>query len=399
MSPLENIPWERLVWDANRLIKPTQRGVHSTAQERAGAATTVTERSARDIAPSIDPANLQESLERAYDAYANPERITRSLAAKGVRGHDVHRHLRTNIWWAEEWMRPDSPFAVRVLDDEERARALDILEHMARRHVFDGLSLDTAERFPDAMIIAEAGALGRRYVLTEDLLDEAIGIDQWSREAHNDGLLTEPDLVIPADTALRQWATDHPGFALETIATAFWPRHDDASAHDVEQRVRQVLPNLTGARLGALGEAARRELQVTNDWPSVVERMRETLPHKTRTADRRHPTHPHNTNRDWSRPAPDFVDTISRRRWKIDVEDHATIVSEIQHTGRYRAIKTFPAGAELALAEYLIDHDIEVTGMPRHGGRYGHDGSADDAGFTTALSAAISDERSREIEC
>ena len=106
--------------------------------------------------------------------------------------------------------------------------------------------------------------------------------------------------------------------------------------------------------------------------------------------------HPHNTNRDWSRPAPDFEDTIKRRRWKIDIEDHATIISEIQHTGRYRAVKTFPAGAELALAEFLIEHNIEVGGMPQHGGR--HDNSGGDAGFINALSAAVGDERGREID-
>ena len=223
MNPLETVPWERLVWDTNRLIKPVPRDVHTTAQERAGAATAVTERSARELAPSIDPGNIQGSLERAYDAYENPERVTRHLAAKGVRGDDVRRYLRTNIWWAEEWLRPDSPFDVRILNDAERTRALDILEHMARRHVFDGLSLDTAERFPDAMIIAEAAALGRRYIMTEDNFREAISLNQWSQEAYNDGLLTDPEVVIPADAALRQWAVDHPGFALTTIATAFWP--------------------------------------------------------------------------------------------------------------------------------------------------------------------------------
>ena len=396
MNYLENIPWERLLWDANRLVKPTQRHLHATAQERAGAATTVTERSARDIAPFIDPANLETSLNEAYDAYNNPEQVRQTLAARGVRPKDVHKHLKFAIWWAEEWLRPDSPYKVRVLTDEERERALDILDHMARHDVFDQLTSETAGRFPDAMIIAEAGALGRRYIVTEDQLKEAVNIDHWARQAYQDGLLTEPELIIPADTALRTWAADHQNFALETVATAFWPPHDDASAHEVAQKVTDIFPKLSGALLITLADTARRERDQTNDWPSAVERMRETLPQKTRAADRRHPTNPRNQDRDWSEPQPELLDAITRRRWKIDIQEHATHLAEVQHDGTYRTVKTFPAGAERALTEYLINHDIEVSSLPRHGGR--NDTSSGDSGFSAALSAAIEDERSREIE-
>ena len=394
MSPLENISWERLLWDANRLRKPAQRAIHATAQERAGAATTVTEHAARDIAPFIEPRRLNESLERAYKAYQSPETVRDDLVRYQVR--DVHRYLQLNIWWAEEWLRPDSPFNMRVLDEEEHARSVELLQHLAKSHVFPRLSpdLENVAQFPDAIIICEAAALGRRYLMTEDLLDETIGIQQWSREAHNAGLINDPQVVVLADEALRQWATDHPGFALETIATAFWPNNDNAQAHEVEQRVRTIVPKLKGARLAQLGAAASRELALTNDWPTWVEQMRATLPHKTRNADKRHPTRPENADRDWSNPPTNQEEVRNLRRWAIKVEGDRTTINELQHNGRYRTVKTFPAGAEHAVAEYLIEHDIEISGLPKHRGNQSGSG---DGGFSAALGAAIDEERARGL--
>ena len=128
--------------------------------------------------------------------------------------------------------------------------------------------------------------------MTEDGLDETIGIQLWTEELHRDGLASDPEFVLLADTELRAWAKHHPGFALETIATAFWPPEDDASALEVEERVLTNIPKLTGALLPQLGALARRELEQTNDLPGWVERMRPTLPHKSREADERHPANP-----------------------------------------------------------------------------------------------------------
>ena len=394
MSPLENISWERLLWDANRLRKPAQRTIHATAQERAGAATTVTEHAARDIAPFMEPRRLRESLDRAYKAYQSPETVHDALVRYGVR--DVRVYLQLNIWWAEEWLRPDSPFNVRVLDEEEQARFVVLLRHLANSHVFPKLSpdLENIAQFPDAVIICEAAALGRRYLMTEDLLDETIGIQQWSREAHDAGLINDPQIVVLADQALRQWATDHPGFALETIATAFWPNNENAQAHEVEQRVRTIVPKLEGARLAQIGAAANRELTLTNDWPAWVEQMRATLPQKTRNADKRHPARPENADRDWSNPPTDEREVRKLRRWTMKVQHNRTSINELQHDGRYRAVKTFPAGAEHAVAEYLIEHDIEVPGLPKH---RGNESGSGDGGFSAALGAAINEERARAL--
>jgi len=157
--------------------------------------------------------------------------------------------------------------------------------------------------------------------------------------------------------------------------------------------MRDMLPILEEARLGQVAAAAERELQIANDWPGWVEQMRTTLPHKTRAADRRHPTHPENANRDWTRPATDLEQVRTRPRWQLNIALGETTVGELQHNETYRPKCSFPEGAEKALAQYLIEHDIEVAGLPRHGGS--NDQQSGDGGFTSALANAITEERAR----
>ena len=144
MTNLEEIAWGRLVWDTNRLRKGTQRTFHASAQERAGTATVVTERAAAELAGLIDPHDIEGSLERAYAACAAPETIARSVVRFGIR--NVPAYIRMNIWWAEEWLRPDSPYKVRTLNEEERNKANELLMHLAGSSVFKNRTAETNNR-------------------------------------------------------------------------------------------------------------------------------------------------------------------------------------------------------------------------------------------------------------
>ena len=405
MTNLEEIAWGRLVWDTNRLRKGTQRTFHASAQERAGTATVVTERAAAELAGLIDPHDIEGSLERAYAACAAPETIARSVVRFGIR--NVPAYIRMNIWWAEEWLRPDSPYKVRTLNEEERNKANELLMHLAGSGVFKNRTAETIGNEADAVIICEAAALGRRYVMTENM-KEAIGIGQWTLEIQDAGLIDQDAVVLYADTALRDWCIAHRGYACEAIATAFWPRNANASALEVEQQTRRMIdpiegqsqtggnkdakkqPPLEGAKLVEVAAAARRELAQANDWPGWVERMRRTLPHKTRNADRRHPAHPENANRDWSKRTEDQAESEHLLRWRISAKEDRTVVEELGHDGKYRVAKVFPKGAEQAVGDFLVEQDIEVAGLPRHGGRKETSG-----GFCTALTNAIHEERAR----
>ena len=398
MTRLEDISWARLVWDTNRLRKGAQRTFHASAQERAGAAIVVTERAATELAGLIDPHDIKGSLDRAYALTGDPEAVAPRLGRHGIR--DLAGYIRINIWWAEEWLRPDSPYEVRALDGDERARANELLAHLGRSHVFPNRTAETIGAEADAVILCEAAALGRRYVMTENMT-EAIAIGQWTREIREAGLIDQDAIVLRADEALRDWCVAHPGYACEAVATAFWPRNEDASALEVEARVRDMLgpltgrranlePPLEGARLVEVAAAAQRELAQANDWAGWVDDMRKTLPRKTRNADRRHPAHPDNTERSWSGPTEDQAMAEERQRWKLATGEHGTVIKELGPDGAYRAAKTFPAGAEQAVADFLVEQDIEVGGMPRHGGRRETSG-----GFSAAVVNEIREARAR----
>lgn len=119
---------------------------------------------------------------------------------------------------------------------------------------------------------------------------EAIGIGQWTREVRQAGLIDQEEIVVYADEHLREWCIEHPGYACESAATAFWP--EDETAHHLE----------------------------------------------------------------------------------------------VEH----RTLRSFPRGAETALGEFLVEHDIELAGLPEHRGR-----REDAGGFVTALAAAVEAERAR----
>ena len=395
MTSREPIPWTRLVWDTNRLRRRTQRDFHAATQERAGATTIVTDTAARELAKLIEPRDLEGSLEAAYHAYQDPRRVADRLLRARVQNPEAH--IAANVWWAEEWLRPDSVYELRVLTPDERTHANVLLDHMIHRRVFPGLEPETVEQYPDAVIICETAAVGRRYLMTEDLVrvrgaQVLVRINQWNLEAQQEQLIDEPRIVLPADQALIEWLSTTPGAACEAVATAFWPRQENAQALEVEARVREMIPVLSEARLPQVALAAERELSLANDWPSRVERMRPTLPVRARAADRRHPAHPENQARDWGRPTEDFGRARTLRRWKVRIAKDRTTVEQLGPGPghEYRTTRTFPAGAEHALAEWLIDQDIEINGLPRHGGRRA---SAGDGGFTTTLTEAVGVER------
>ena len=100
----------------------TPEEFHAARQERAGTQIVLTERVTREVAPLIVPSRLEDSIERTRHAYSNPETITGELAAAGV--INPKRYMQMNLWWAQEWLRPDSPYHVRVLTPIGAARGV-----------------------------------------------------------------------------------------------------------------------------------------------------------------------------------------------------------------------------------------------------------------------------------
>lgn len=392
MSPLEDISWHRLVFDSNRLKRPAQRDFHTTAQERAGAPVVVTERIAQELAGLIDPHKVEESLEQAYEMICSPEACRDTLAKKGVKNAEYY--VKANIWWAEEWLRPDSPYRLRTLSDPEREKTNTLLESLLEAEIFPGYNdLEEIYQLGDAVITCEAIALGRRYVITADEKRYMTALRQWGKELHEKGKTEHPDIIVIAENAYNQWGIDHKGFACETVSTAFWPNDEEANPYRVEQRLHTMLDPLRRAKLGGIAELAIVEFNQSNHWPEWVEAMRPTLPHKLRAARERHPAHPNNQRKDWTRPPEDQIETRRKYRWNIQVNRDETVLEEIDAAGKYRPYRTFPDGAERALALHLVDLDVAIDGMPNHNG---NTDSYEAQNFVTTLTQAIKEERLKE---
>ena len=369
----------RLTWNTDRLRKGMQRDFHVASQEHAGTSLVVTERAARELAPLIEPTNIEKSLEHLYRWAREPEKISINLDRYGIR--DTKMYMRINIWWGEEWVRPDSPYEVRTLSDDERERSVRILDHLSRHDVF-AVSPENIGSVADAVIICETATLERRFVVTGNM-QEAIDLQRWTRQAQQDGIIHQDQLVVHADEALRSWYADRPGEACEAVARAFWP-DTHAEPGEVEARLEEMEMELWKAKLGQVGHTARQERRKVNNWSAWVERVRTTLPHRARAADRRHPANPDNRDRDWSRPTPDWTDVCQRSRWRIRVGKETVTVDRLRHDGKYETAHRSPNTATQAVVAFLVEHDIEVKGMPKHGGK-----SRPADGFSTAMDATV----------
>ena len=110
----------------------------------------VTERAATELAGLIDPHDIKGSLERVYALTGEPEAAAPKVGRHGIR--DVPGYIRMNIWWAEEWLRPDSPYEVRAPDAQERAKANELLSHLGGSHVFPNRTAKTIGTEADAVI-------------------------------------------------------------------------------------------------------------------------------------------------------------------------------------------------------------------------------------------------------
>ena len=375
-------------WDTNQMRRGLSRKLFACIQEMAGEEVLLTEQVATELARLVNPRAPKEGLKRLYEGHEDPRSIEHLLVYK----EDPRAGIRHMIWWAEEMARAEGIYRVGILDSRQEARYEGLMESFRISGTRRGLQPEEVARDADSIILCQAAAMGSTVLVTANhhSIDIAYA-NRWAAEREKQGEMEQDKVAMLAETLLGEWCEKDGDKVFLGMVAAAWPDSEEATATHVQPKMDQMLRVMEGTR--ELAGAAVYSRHRFEDHPrpeEVVEEVRKVLPRKTRSADRRHPTHPGNTGRNWSTPADSVRDVVEIPRWRLSIEDGTFVMKEHRMGQTYQEVERIPAGQTRQIAQALMKRGIEVHGLPRHGGK------DEGGGFTAALGRAISEELTKE---
>ena len=350
-----------------------------------GSTVQIVQRTAVELARLVDPAAPAEGLKQLYAGFDNPEAIQHLLVYR----EDPRISIQHQIWWAEELLRTDSIYEVLLLNDNGTALGL-IDEVIEAAEILPGRTPDEIRAHADAIAICQAAALNGRIMVSpdQDFHANRVAANAWAAARHRAGELAQPMIVTRPERELEDWCAAEPTTVLKAVVASAWPDDREASRPLVEERLSDLLDAMQ--RVDYLRPTAGfcKQLYASHREPGrLIETIREQLPTRTRAADRRHPAHPANQERNCSIPDDAVRVTIELPRWQITVTPHTFRLLENQRGDDYTVIRELRVSDRTGIVNLLIDHKIEVQGTPPHGGNRKRSG-----GFTTAMNGLIDEE-------
>ena len=277
-----------LVVDTSELKRPTQRKLHAAWQELHGRQVRATPGVAAELAPMAVDSIWRDG----------PSAAQRELESTEARLPARRRNeLKQQIWWADMWRDPHSPYQVVKLTEAQERLAESIRTEIDPR-CFPTTDPDDIPDLNDARIVTESLAIGAKMLLTSNLRSiDHIEVNRWTVEHGREWNLAAEPLLYDADRTFTDWTTE-PAALERWIQSGFlacWPDRDDAAASDVIQHTAAGIEALRRGNGGKLPTAAARllnGLEKHHDPIGLVERTREKFPSRTVETDRRHPSYP-----------------------------------------------------------------------------------------------------------
>ena len=282
-----------VVHDYTQLIKISQRRLTATWHERRGTRVDIVPQIAREAATGVDPWALAEDAERWERRLRHPPNDW---------PEDQRMEMRVALWWVNEWLRPEPLYKLHVPTVDQARKAVE-LRRAIGRHCFT-CHPSEVERNSDTIAVCEALAIGAHLLVTRNMGTIRVPVlNAWVSNYGQAYGFASDTLVEHSDRwllrELNELRTDEDRTELaKTTIGAFWPHEHDAPALEVldaalqgAQRMRfSPFSETMLAAEGILLEASEGEGARALQW---IEELRETLPEKTRGAERRHPRYPH----------------------------------------------------------------------------------------------------------
>lgn len=265
------------IYDDNRLTRWGQRRLHSAFEEVGGSLTWTVPAIAREIAPAVTP----------YDW----DRGRRSIEGAIQAGDEPLRH-RVQLWWHEQWTDPNSQYAVRLLEPDERGVVEEMLiamEGSMRPAGFLNVAGDLRDH-PDARAVCETAATRSTLFVTKDdaTIVPAV-INDWIERNAATWAIDSAPAVVDVEDAMLRWAKDQPRDLAEVVLLAYWPEDRDASDADV---IKAALACLRSIGEGGTPRLAGFAIEQVNTFACDtrwMQGLREQPVTRTREGERRHP--------------------------------------------------------------------------------------------------------------
>ena len=276
---------ELIIWDGNRLSMPTQRQFHAAVQEVRGQRVMTVPSAALEMVPLMRP---DETDRGRSEIVKEIER--RRQRGRGRRGADNVLNVEAQLWWLDEWARPDGLYGVRELNGHEVERYETLMEHVPVEGFKGATDRESLRGLADAQIVCETLAIDGMLLLTHDPNTiKPENIEPWTRMLAKAGWISHGKVVEEADEANTRWIGETPDdMLLGTIVTA-WPQETDAGPAGVRERMDDLIGKLAGAGLEKTAEGLKALVGSTNNLADLIEETNAALPVQMRNAERRSP--------------------------------------------------------------------------------------------------------------
>ena len=274
-----------IIWDGNRLSMPTQRQFHAAIQEVRGDRMMTVPAAAREMAPLVDTSDWDAS--RTLITGEIRRRLKRGRPRHGA---DDVLNAEVQLWWLDEWTRPDGLYGVRELDEAELQRFDELMRHVPLDGFTGATDRESLSALPDAHIVCETIAIDARLLLTHDPKTiQPAKLLRWTRALAESGYISQPKVVEEADDANVRWIEETPEDMLLGTIVCAWPQEAGAGSEGVHARIDELVERLPRAGLPRTGAELAKLVAGTNDLDATIERANAELPIQMRNAERRSP--------------------------------------------------------------------------------------------------------------
>ena len=242
---------------------------------------------AREMVPLMRPT----APDRGRAAIAE-EVAERTRQGRGRTGVDNILNAEVQLWWLDEWARPDGLYGVRELTEHEQDRYEQFMRHIpGAGFIGAGNDREVLGALPDAQIVCETLAIDGHLLLTHDTQTmKPENLFPWTRRLAEAGWISQPHVVEEADVANVRWVHQQPEDMLLGTILCAWPKEAEAGPGDIRTQIDDVIARLAAAGLPDTStELDKLVRQNSNNLGPLVEMMNRELPVDMRNAERRSP--------------------------------------------------------------------------------------------------------------
>ena len=276
---------ELIIWDGQRLSMPIQRQYQAAIQEVRGHRVMTVPSAAEQSAPLVDTNHYDESREIIVR-----EIERRRTQAIRRHGRDTTLDTELQLWWLEEWTRPDGLYGVRHLKETEMERYETLIEEIPLEAFTGASDRESVATAGDTQIVCETLAIDARLLLTHDTnIMRPEKLLPWTRTLAKSGYISDEKPIEEADEANERWVDETPEDMLVATIVCAWPTETEAVPTAMGDWIDTLLGKLALARLERTSRKLMTLFQEADNLADLIEKTARQGLVKMRNAERRRP--------------------------------------------------------------------------------------------------------------